>query len=56
MSKEEKYLFILNMIQNDEGCSDAELERIGFTDFDEVLKEIVLKGLEVLLKDKISTI
>lgn len=50
MSKEEKYLFILNLVKNDIGYSDVELENIGFTDFDEVLKEVVLTGLEVLLK------
>lgn len=50
MSKEEKYLFVINMIKNDEGCSEVELEKIGFTDFDDVIKEIALKGLEVLLK------
>lgn len=52
MSKEEKYLFILNLVKNEEeGYSYAELQRMGFTDFDEVIKEVMLKGLEVLLKD-----
>lgn len=49
MTKREKYLFVLNLFKSDCGCSDVELTKAGFTDFDDVIKELVLKGLEVVL-------
>ena len=51
MSKKEKIQLILQWAKNPSDThSDSELEELGFTDFEDVLIEVTIKGCEELLK------